>query len=676
MPGIGPAARVALAAEGVTTVADLLLRLPVGCQDRSTITPVAALQEVAIPVLVRVRVVRVRARSAARRRLRLVEAEVADDSGEATVVWFNNPWVAGSLVVGEERMLYGRVRSRPGTLAPQLVNPEVDAVDGARRGLVPVYRRAGSLAGRRLARVMEACRKAAPLLLDPLPDDVRRLLGLPELSVALRVLHGEEFEGAPAPRAARQRLALDELLAHACRIEAVRRARRSERTCPVQTGTDPVALMRRILPFEPTGAQRRTVIEITADLARDRPMARLLEGDVGAGKTAVAATVMALVANAGGQVALMVPTELLAEQHHRTLADLLSAVGIAPLLLTGSTSAADRQTVLAELAGDAPRVVVGTHALFQEGVRFARLRLVVIDEQHRFGVAQRRALLTKGRHPHQLVMTATPIPRSLAMTVYGDLDLSVIDELPPGRQPVRTVVRVREPSPRLDRFLGDELADGGRVYIVYPRIDAGADDSGAPALLDDLATVRSRFGDAAVGVIHGRMGCEERDAVSAAFRAGSVQLLLATSVIEVGLDVPEASVIVVEGADHFGLAQLHQLRGRVGRGSRPSWCVLRVGSMVGTAARRRLRALCRLHDGFAVAEADLALRGPGDVAGQLQSGRLELRFADLVRDRPRLAAARAVAIRLADDGRLTEVAAALSALHPAAVADAPAAERA
>ncbi len=628
----------------------------------------AALRPAGEPVVVRGRVVAVRVRRAYRRRLRLVEATFDDGTGTLDAVWFNRPWIARDLEGGGERVLFGVVRDAPGG-GLQLVGPEVDGTGDAPTGTVAVYRPVGALRGRRLARVMAACLETAPAVEDPLPDDVRRCAGLPSLGPCLVAMH-RCGEGSPGPTAAdaRRRLAFDELLAHACRIEGERRRRRCGRTEPVRLTSSPEEMAARLLPFEPTGAQRRAIAEIAADLCRERPMARLLEGDVGCGKTAVAATVMAMVAVAGDQVALMAPTELLAEQHHRVLSRLLAPAGVRPVLLTGSLAGPERREALDALAGGGGGVAVGTHALFQQSVRFARLRLVVVDEQHRFGVEQRRALACKGDRPHQLVMTATPIPRSLALTAYGDLDLSVIDELPPGRRPVRTVVRRREPNPRLDRFLREEIAAGGRVYLVYPRIETDEDDPHAPAVLADAEAVRARLPGVAVGVVHGRMPASERERVTDEFRRGRLQALLATTVIEVGVDVPEASVMVVEGADRFGLAQLHQLRGRVGRGARASWCVLRTGPDMGAAAARRLAVLCRHHDGFTVAEADLALRGPGDPAGRHQSGRIRFRFADLVRDRRRLAAARGVAARLAEDGRLEQVAAAVGAMHPPVVA--------
>lgn len=668
LPGVGTAIRDSLREHGVERVVDLLLRPPLRFEDRSRVWPIASLGQAQEPVVVRGRVVAVRARRALRRRLRLVEASFEDGTGTLGAVWFNQPWIARELEDGGERVLFGVVRDAPGG-GLQLVNPDLDRIGDAPRGTVAVYRAVGALRGRRLARVMAVCVEAAVEIDDPLPDDVRRAAGLPPLGPCLVAMHGGG-EGPPAPSAAdaRRRVAFDELLAHACRIERERRRRSSERTEPVRLTTSADEMAARLLPFEPTGAQRRTIAEIAADLTRDRPMARLLEGDVGCGKTAVAATVMAMVAVAGGQVALMAPTELLAEQHHRVLCRLLAPVGVRPLLLTGSLAASDRREALNALAAGDGAVAIGTHALFQQAVRFARLRLVVVDEQHRFGVEERRSLADKGVRPHQLVMSATPIPRSLALTAYGDLDLSVIDELPPGRRPVRTVVRAREPNPRLDRFLREEIAAGGRVYLVYPRIEIDKGDPQVPAVLADLEAVRARLPGVAVGVVHGRMPAPERERVTDEFRRGRIQALLATTVIEVGVDVPEASVMVVEGADRFGLAQLHQLRGRVGRGTRSSWCILRTAADAGSAGRRRLAVLCRHHDGFEVAEADLAQRGPGDPAGRHQSGRIRFRFADLVRDRRRLAVARGLAARLGDDGRLDEVAAALGAIHRPVVA--------
>jgi ATP-dependent DNA helicase RecG len=417
------------------------------------------------------------------------------------------------------------------------------------------------------------------------------------------------------------------------------------------------------LPFELTAAQRKVLGEIRRDLASGWPMARLVQGDVGAGKTAVAALAMLPVLEAGLQVAMMAPTELLAEQHARTLDGILGTAGFPPRLLVASLPAAAGREVREGLSDGTVSLVVGTHALYQEAVGFKRLGLAVVDEQHRFGVNQRRSLLEKGPEPHLLVMTATPIPRSLALTVYGDLDLSLIDELPPGRRPVRTVVRPQTARPKVFEFLRSEIAQGGRAFVVFPVIDE-SEDAGAASLSEFEDEVRSLLSGISVGVLHGRLTAAERDNVARSFREGSLQVLLATTVIEVGVDVPEASVMVIESAQRFGLSQLHQLRGRVGRGKRPSWCILIADESLTEEARRRLEVICRSADGFEIADADLEIRGPGELTGTRQWGPGGFRFADIVHDRELIAVTRAVAEDLAATGELDEVRARLAVYHP------------
>ena len=359
----------------------------------------------------------------------------------------------------------------------------------------------------------------------------------------------------------------------------------------------------------------------------------------------------------------MAPTELLAEQHVRTLDDLLGPAGYPPQLLTSSRPAAERRAVRADLTKGKSRLVVGTHALFQESSHYRNLGLVVIDEQHRFGVAQRKALAAKGVSPHVLVMTATPIPRSLALTVYGDLDLSLIDELPPGRKPVRTHVRNNQARARVFEFLRSEIAQGGQVFIVYPFIDASEEVPGA-ALTEYEHEVRNLLPGVEIGVVHGRLHRERREEETRRFRDGSVQVLLATTVIEVGVDVPDATVMVVESAQRFGLSQLHQLRGRVGRGGRPAWCVLFTDERVGDDAGKRLEVMCRTNDGFEIAEADLEHRGPGELIGTRQWGPAGFRFANLVRDRMLIESVKALAGELEISGELSEVLAHLARYHP------------
>jgi ATP-dependent DNA helicase RecG len=673
LPGIGPKTAAILAEAGFVTVLDLLLHLPRRYEDRTRLVALDGSLPPGELVLVRGRVAQARVQRVPRRRMTITRALVDDGRGLLPVVWFNQPWIARRLGDEREFYLYGQLRERRGG-GVELLNPELEEAGAEPGRVVPVYPRIGGFGGRRLRRLIEHCLPAVAGCRDPLPAAVRRRFGLIGLESALQELHapaGGSGNGACAdPMAdlnlrrspAHRRLAFDELLAFSCAV-AGRRSRRAAGRAPivgiaaierVQTG--------QVLPFALTGAQRRVLGEIAADLARETPMGRLLQGDVGSGKTAVAALALLMAAEAGFQAAVMVPTELLAEQHLRTLQRYLAPAGIAPAGLTSSSAPSERRAVAAGLADGSMRVVVGTHALFQEALSYRELGLVVIDEQHRFGVLQRSALAAKGRAPHLLVMTATPIPRSLALTVYGDLDLSVIDELPPGRRPVRTVLRPQAARGRVLDFVKQEIAEGGRAFVVYPVIDAGEESAGA-ALLEHEAAVRERLVGVAVGVVHGRMPREQREEVTSAFREGSVQVLLTTTIVEVGVDVPEATVMVIESAQRFGLSQLHQLRGRVGRGQRPAWCILLADLGAGDAAGQRLEIMCRSQDGFEIAEADLEIRGPGELAGTRQWGSAGFRFAELGRDHELIEATRGVASDLAAAGTLDRLLAKLIRYH-------------
>ncbi len=665
LPGVGPKTASMLASCGVECVGDLLLHTPARYEDRTTVLQPDGLRE-GEPALVRGVIRRPRVGRRRGRGRGVVHADLVSEAGTLPVVWFNQTWIAGRLRGEPEVYLHGVVRRRPGTGVLQLVNPSVepvDATEGEVLSIVPVYPGLASWRGRRLRRLVERALGALERLEDPVPPDILGKLGLPGLPEALRILHRPPVPGDPGERRrlledlhlrrtpAHRRLAFDELLALAGSVERLRERRRGQRAplCADGKGPGPA------LPFELTPAQRRVVDEIRRDLASGRPMARLLQGDVGSGKTVVAALAAARVLRAGWQVAFMAPTELLAEQHHRTLAGLFRGTPWEPLLLTGSLDASSRRRVLGILAGGKPCLVVGTHALIQRAVSAPRLGLVVVDEQHRFGVAQRRALVEKGEAPHLLVMTATPIPRTLALVVYGDLDLSVIDELPPGRKPVRTVVRSRDGAGRLWEFAAREAREGGRVFVVYPSI-GGAGGPGGESVEDNLPELRSRFPGLGVVAFHGRLGPGERRRVVEDFRAGRVRILVATTVVEVGVDVPEASVMIIESPERFGLSQLHQLRGRVGRGRRPSWCVLLVeDGRLGEAARRRLEVFRSTTDGFRLAEADLEIRGPGEVAGLRQWGADGLRHARLPADLDLLRVSRDVAGELAARGQLDAV---------------------
>jgi ATP-dependent DNA helicase RecG len=459
-----------------------------------------------------------------------------------------------------------------------------------------------------------------------------------------------------------QRLAFDELLAFACAMSSRRSARKSASAPPVDPTAVGLERQRKLLPFELTGAQRRVLREMANDFAAGPPMARLIQGDVGSGKTVVAAMAMLMALDSGHQVAFMAPTELLAEQHERTFYSLLAGAGHRSELLTGSQPAAEQRRIREGLTDGSVRLVVGTHALFQESVSFEDLGLAVVDEQHRFGVTQRQALAEKGGAPHLLVMTATPIPRSLALTVYGDLDLSIIDEMPPGRRPVRTHLRFETARPKVFDFVRGEVEEGGRVFIVYPLIDA-SEEIDAAALLEREEGVREALEGIDIEILHGRLDRPSREAAIARFRDGSAQALLATTVIEVGVDVPEASVMVIESAQRFGLSQLHQLRGRVGRGPRQAWCILMADDGLGEDARRRLDVVCESNDGFQIAEADLELRGPGELTGIRQWGPAGFRHANLFRDRQLINQTRDLAAEIESSGDLDRMLEALGAYH-------------
>jgi ATP-dependent DNA helicase RecG len=642
--GIGPKTASALEGWAIRRVVDLVLHLPRRYQDRSNLLTVKEALSASGQVLVRGRVT-VGSSRHVRRRLHIADGEISDDTGRLAVRWFNQRWVADRLLgSGTEAYLYGALgRSKTGRL--QLVNPELREVEDevSADEVVAIYPRLGPLGGRRLRTVIHRALDCLDDLADPLPEDLRRELAMPHLADALRELHSPTLPDDPAARVrllgelerrttpGHRRLAFDELLALAS-VVADHRARRLDlRARPIRVDPSFFRNGGSLLPFELTAAQARVVGEILADLARPVPMARLIQGDVGCGKTVVAALALLAVLEDGRQGAMMAPTELLAEQLHRTLSAIFASTGHRPHLLSGSVPAAEAAATRRGLADGSVRLVVGTHALIQESVDFADLGLAVIDEQHRFGVDQRRSLLDKGEAPHLLVMTATPIPRSLALTLYGDLDLSVIDELPPGRAPVRTEIRDPSARDRIWRFVRSEVEAGGRAFVVYPLIEA-SESLTAAALEAHESEVREALGGIEVGVIHGRLSRDERDNVAERFRQGSLRVILATTVIEVGVDIPAASVMVVESADRFGLSQLHQLRGRVGRGSRPSWCILITGDQPSAEAEQRLQVIARTTDGFEIAEADLRHRGPGELTGHRQWGQERFRFADLLRD--------------------------------------------
>jgi ATP-dependent DNA helicase RecG len=639
--GVGAALAERLEKLGVTRVADLLFVLPLRYEDRTHVSAIGQLsvgERAAVEGEVLLTEVAYRGR-------RQLLCRVADGSGMLTLRFF---YFSGAqqanLARGTRLRCFGEVRRGP--LGLEMVHPEYRRL-GAEAApleetLTPVYPLTeGVPQGRLRALVAEALRELERTALpDWIPREVRLPEGLPPLTSAVNYLHRPPREAqleelAAGRHPAQRRLAFEELLAHHLSLKVRKRALKTD---PAWALADAAGLAPRFLaalPFALTGAQRRALHEAEQDLVSAVPMARLVQGDVGCGKTVVAAAAAARAAGSGFQATLMAPTELLAEQHWRNLRDWFHPLGETVALVSGSQPARARRSALAAIAAGEVRIAVGTHALFQEGIEFARLALVIVDEQHRFGVQQRLKLQEKGqkqgRLPHQLIMTATPIPRTLAMTAYADLDISVIDELPPGRTPIHTVVVPEQRRAEVVLRIVEACRAGRQAYWVCPLIEE-SDELRAQAAEETAASLSAALPGVRVGLVHGRMPGAAKDAAMLAFKAGKIQLLVATTVIEVGVDVPNATLMVIENAERMGLAQLHQLRGRVGRGTEASTCVLLYRAPLSPLARERLKVIRESTDGFEIARRDLALRGPGELLGTRQTGLAQLRVADLMRD--------------------------------------------
>ena len=615
---------------GVGTPRQALFYLPFRYDDFSDLRPLGDL----LPdekQSARVRVTDVKVEKGFGRRPQRVIAQLADDSGSAEAVWFGRRFVENRLRKGMEIVVSGKVTLRG--WRPQFTSPEFspagrESMHTAR--VVPVYRLVGGVTQKRVRELLASVLdRALPAVQDPLLPAERR--GLIPLAEALRAAHFPE-EAADVP-AALDRLAFDELLALQLTLAQARVARASLTAARVEVAPEELDRLLAALPFELTGDQSRAVREVVADLAQDRPMRRLLQGDVGSGKTAVAAIALAAVVRAGWQGALMAPTEILARQHHAGLAPLLEALGVRAEFLSGSLKASDKRRIHEAIEAGAAEVVIGTHAVISDAVTFRDLGLAVVDEQHRFGVAQRAALQAKGAglEPHVLALTATPIPRTLALTFYGDLSISTIRELPPGRQPIRTEIRDRSALPRIEAFLAAEAGEGRQSFVVVPLVEESEALTAASAKAE-VERLGAALPHLRIGLVHGQQPAEERDRTMQAFAAGELDLLVATTVIEVGIDVPNASVMLIQDAERFGLAQLHQLRGRVGRGPHRSFCIL-LSDATDELARRRLEVVAGSSDGFEIAEADLVLRGAGNLLGTRQSGLPPLRVASLFEPR-------------------------------------------
>ncbi len=603
--GIGPARLKSFEAAGIRTVRELVMFLPREYRDLTQTVPLCELKAGDVAA-VRVRVAgEVMERRA--RRLLITKLYVTDGTETLPVLWYNQPWLKKQMTPGRELLLYGKAEHKQGYVT--LVSPTVEAA----QGLIPVYRNIPGIPPKALRQSVEAalklCEGQWP---DELPEALRRRYGLCERNFAMRNAHFPDSR--EALEAARRRIAFEELLLYQISLRLFRSAGRQG----VQIDFDDARLEAfwDALPFAPTNAQRRVLGEVAADLRSERAMARMVQGDVGSGKTAIAFAAIALAHAGGWQSALMAPTEVLARQHFDAAQKLLAPMGIRVGLLVGSLTQKQHRLAHEAIAAGEWDCVIGTHALITEGVEYKKLGLVVTDEQHRFGVRQRTLLSEKGDAPNVLVMSATPIPRTLSLILYGDLDISIVDELPPGRTPVSTRIVPEAKRPGLYEFLRREVAKGRQAYFVCPLVEESEAVEALPAeaVYEDLRT--GKLPELRIELVHGRMKSADKDAALERFRAGEADILVSTTVIEVGVNVPNATVMVIENAERFGLAQLHQLRGRVGRGTEESWCFLMA------EPNPRLKYLCSTNDGFKIAQKDMELRGPGELFGTRQSGTL------------------------------------------------------
>ncbi len=683
VPRVGPKTAQKLAAElaeavglisaEAATVEDLLYYLPFRYEDRSHLPVVNDLADglkAAVEVEIR-SPANYPIRSKTGRPLSIFEFMGRDETGQVRAYWWNQPYLLNVMKAGQRVVLFGEWKFSNKNQCHQIENPEYEVladtdeadvedaptIHTGRR--VPIYRKLGSFRTRALRSLMfRLIERLSDVEEDALPSDLVARFGVPSKFDAFRQVHFPDLdcdfsELLRGRSPAHARLALEEFyLLSLAMLE--RRARRTAEGKAPMVVTDRIRnAVRQVLPFKPTGAQKRVIREIVADMTGPQPMTRLLQGDVGAGKTVIALQAMIVAVENGWQVALMAPTEILVEQHALNLARWLRETPYRVGSLTGSLKATEKRAVRAAIAAGEFDIVVGTQALIQESTEFSRLGLVVIDEQHRFGVMQRETLVRQGVRPDVLVMTATPIPRSLAMSLYGDLEVSVLDELPPGRTPVTTAMRGAADRLKVYEFIRKECAAGRQVYIVFPLVDESEKSDLTAAVTAAAELQKNVFPGLRIGLLHGKMKPAEKEAAMAKFAAGETQVLVSTTVIEVGIDVPNASVMVIEHPERFGLAQLHQLRGRIGRGAAKSYCILMTAKKLADDSRARLDLFCETGDGFLIAEKDLEWRGPGELLGTRQSGVPLFRVGNILRDRDWLEVAREFARRAMDAERHT-----------------------
>ena len=670
--GVGPKRTALLQRFRIETVEDALWTLPWRYEDRSVMTPIGQLVP-GTQASICGTIIKSEAKKARSRRLSILDIVVEDATGRLQAVFFNQPFLEQFFTVGTSVMLTGRVvAGAQGWVAMKMEVTQYEVLGAETEAplhvgrIVPVYHETKGWTSRQMRVLMKGLLEAhIAEAQELLPVSLRARYRLPPIQQAIQDVHfpqagtdGGQLDRGLTP--AHRRLAFEELFVLQLALASRQRVMKEEvKQVLFNPKTPLLGKLDRALPFRLTAAQERVNREILSDMTSLKPMNRLVQGDVGSGKTIVAVQAMVLACGSGYQAALMAPTEILAEQHYRTMKGFLEPLGLSVVLVSGGGRAAARKAVRELVASGAAQVVIGTHAVIQQGVTFAKLGLVVVDEQHRFGVLQRKTLMEKGYKPDVLVLTATPIPRTLAMTVYGDLDVSVIDQMPPGRKPVRTFLLGDSQKGRAYQILRDELRSGRQAYVVYPLVEESEKTDLQAAMQGAEQLQANELAEFRVGLLHGKMKSEEKERVMASYKKGEIQVLVATTVVEVGVDVPNATVMMIEHAERFGLAQLHQLRGRVGRSAHQSYCLLIAsgGVLFGSkkpkdageapsAARERLDALVRSTDGFVIAEEDLRIRGPGEFFGFRQWGMPEFRVANLLRDAELLQQARQEAFAL------------------------------
>ena len=655
--GVGPKISVLLERKNLRTVEDMIYFLPRKYEDRRVVRSISATRPgVKETIVGEVQSAHIRPY----RRKKVFEVQVADGTGALTAKWFhgNYPFLKKIFEKGKRVIFTGEIKGF--LFEKEMIHPDFEVLEQDDdhllhfKRIVPIYSETEGLGQKNLRRIMKhVVDDFTGYVLSPLPEDILKRQGLQDMHQAIRTVHfPEEDSDVDALNVmkseAHRRVIFDEFFFFELGMALRKKGTLLHTGIPLRSRGEGLKTFFQRLPYELTGAQQRVIGEITGDMEKAVPMHRLLQGDVGCGKTVVSMAAMIVACENGYQAAIMAPTEILAEQHHRNITNWADAQGLKTVILTGSLKAADRQKTYAGIERGEVDIIVGTHALIQEGVKFQRLGLAIVDEQHRFGVMQRALLREKGVHPHVLVMTATPIPRTLAMTVYGDLDVSVIDEMPPGKKPVKTKIFYEKERQRVYDIIRKEMVKGNQVFVVYPLVEESekVDLRDATKMAEHLQ--KDVYPEFEVGLIHGRMKSREKDGIMSRFLGKEIHLLVSTTVIEVGIDIPQASLMVIEHAERFGLAQLHQLRGRVGRGEIPSYCILMSGHPASDLSTRRLRVMEETTDGFRIAEEDLAIRGPGEFLGTRQSGLPDFRVANILRDGRILNDARQEAFRLID----------------------------